>query len=194
MGKREARDVDAIVDRFVEGLFLLILSHHQEQLSEMDLTMPQAQALRLLYGAPLSTGTLAATLGISAPAVSQLTDRLIRKQLIERRTAEADRRSVNVELTTKGTRLVDAFRRRRADVFAQALLKLNEPDRNEVIDALEKIARVLQPPATEAEQKVVGGRLVERPAAQTPVQRQPTSNESGRTVVSPRKRMRIEWD
>jgi DNA-binding MarR family transcriptional regulator len=200
MPRHKPSEVEAVLDRFVEGWFLLILEKHQRHVSEMDLTMSQAQALRLLGGAPLSTGSLAARLGISAPAVSQLTDRLIRKQLIERRAAERDRRSVTVELSASGKRLVDGFRRKRNEVFEQALLQLSDSDRDGVIDALEKIASVLSPSTAE---HIVSDKLkassVKRAPARSAVQPLPTSqppatsNEVGIRII-PRKRMRIEWD
>lgn len=200
MAGHGAGEIEAILDRFVEGWFLLILEKHQKHVSEMDLTMSQAQALRLLGSAPLSTGALAARLGISAPAVSQLTDRLIRKQLIERRAAERDRRSVTVELSASGRRLVDGFRRKRNHVFEHALLQLSDSDRDGVIDALEKIAGILSPSSTG---QVVSDKpkasSVKKAPTRTAAQPLPTpqppatSNEVG-IRISPRKRMRIEWD
>ena len=201
MSRNGGVEIAAVLDRFVDGWFVLILEQHQKQIVETDLTMSQAQALRLLAGAPLSTGNLAGKLGISAPAVSQLTDRLIRKQLIERRAAERDRRSVTVELSVTGRRLVDGFRRRRNEVFERALLKLSDSDRNEVIGALAKIAGVLSPiPTSEV---VSGGPKAEsrrklrqkRPVQPLPTTQAPeTSNEVELNRISPRKRMRIEWD
>jgi len=179
----------------------LILDQHQKNIVEADLTMSQARALRLLASAPLSTGNLAGKLGISAPAVSQLTDRLIRKQLIERRAAERDRRSVTVELSTTGRRLVDGFRRRRNEAFEHAFLQLSDSDRDEVIDALAKMADVLSPsgapqiamtrPRVATVKKAVPRRPVQPlPTAQAPE----TSNEVELNRISPRKRMKIEWD
>src|ERR1044071_2898494 len=82
-------EVEKVLDRFAETMFRLMLDHHQRQAVEMAMTLPQAQALRLLMGGARSTGDLATTLHIPARAVTQLTDRLIRKQLIERQAADA---------------------------------------------------------------------------------------------------------
>jgi len=201
MSQDNGVEIGMVLDRFVEVWFGLILDQHQRHIVETDLTMSQAQALRLLAGAPLSTGNLAGKLGISAPAVSQLTDRLIRKRLIERRTGERDRRSVTVELSVTGRRLVDGLRRRRNEVFEHALHKLSDSERDEVIGALAKIAGVLGPiPMSES---VTGGTRSEslQKARQTrPVQPLPTaeapetSNEVELNRISPRKRMKIEWD
>jgi len=178
---------------------MLILDQHQKHIVEADLTMSQAQALRLLASAPISTGALAGKLGISAPAVSQLTDRLIRKELIERRAAERDRRSVTVELSVTGRRLVDGFRRRRNEVFEHALLKLSDADRDEVIGALAKMADVLSlssaPQMTRPKVDTVKKAVLRRPVQPLPTTKAPeTSNEVELNRISPRKRMKIEWD
>jgi DNA-binding MarR family transcriptional regulator len=185
------------MEDFVEALFILMLDHHHAQVGEADLTLVQAQALKLLRAAPLPASQLARALGISAPAITQLTDRLERKNLIERRTVSTDRRAVMVALTEKGGRLIDGFRSRRNDVFADTLTRLTEDDRVEVIGALSKVAAVLQG----REQPFTGSRspTSSRQAKQsrrTAIEAPEASKEIGEVSVSPpiKKRMRIEWD
>lgn len=188
---------EVILDRFIEGLFRLMLDHHQAHVVEMDLTLVQAQALKLLRAAPLPTSKLAAALGISAPAVTQLTDRLGRKQLIERQAVETDRRTVIVAVTEKGGRVIDGFRKRRSEVFAATLSRLSEKDRMEVINALSKVAAVLQ-----GNEPVRRGDLSKRPEfraersdRRTAAEAPEASKEVGHAPVSlPTRRMRIEWD
>src|ERR671932_629782 len=47
-------EVEKVLDRFAETMFRLMLDHHQRQAIEMAMTLPQAQALRLLMGGPRS--------------------------------------------------------------------------------------------------------------------------------------------
>ena len=189
--------MEEVLDNFVEGLFLLMLDHHQTQVGEADLTLVQAQALKLLRSTPLPASKLAAALGISAPAMTQLTDRLGRKNLIERRTVQTDRRAVMVALTEKGGRVIDGFRRRRNQVFADTLSRLGDDDRMEVIAALSKVAAVLQG----CEQPTPGPTVPKafRPKqghSRAPVGPPEASKEVGEVPVIPpaRRRMRIEWD
>jgi len=190
MKKLEITEMDAVLDGFVEGLFRLMLDHHHAQVGEMDLTLVQAQALRLLRVEPLPTSRLATALGISAPAVTQLTDRLGRKRLIERRTVKNDRRAVIVAVTEKGGRVIDGFRRSRNEIFADTLSRLSEDDRAEVVAALSKVAAVLK--VSDAPLPVRSEPRGER----TAVERSEASKESGRAPVSRPtiRRMRIEWD
>jgi DNA-binding MarR family transcriptional regulator len=59
MANQRGAEAEAILDRFVETMFRLMMDHHQKHVVELDLTMPQAQALRMLRRGPLCTGELA---------------------------------------------------------------------------------------------------------------------------------------
>ena len=128
---------------FAEKMSGLMIDHYQRHLAELELTLPQAQALRILRRGPLTTGRLAEELGISAPALTQLTDRMARKELIERRASEDDRRCVIVSLTAKGTFVVDECRARRREAFSVALAGLTESEQEQVFKALELVVGAL---------------------------------------------------
>ncbi len=188
---------EVVLDGFIEGLFRLMLDHHQTQVVEMDLTLVQAQALKLLRAAPLPTSKLAAALGISAPAVTQLTDRLGRKRLIERQAVKTDRRAVMVAVTEKGERVIDGFRKRRNEVFADTLSRLSDRDRTEVIDALSKVVAVLggHKPNGREGLRAPGALQADQPVRRTAHEAPQASNDLGKGPVSlPTRRMRIEWD
>lgn len=194
MNELGIHSAEAILDQFVEGVFRLMLEHHQRQVIGMDLTLTQAQALRLLRAAALPTSKLATALGISAPAVTQLTDRLVRKQLIERRSTETDRRWVNIELTEKGRLIIDAFRQRRNEVFGEALSRLSEDDRTQVIEVLSKITVVIER-REQASLGPDGGPRPQPATRRTAVQPADASNKVGQPAIRrPAKKMRIEWD
>lgn len=144
MTKADGEQAGLVLDRFVETMFRLMLDHHQRHVTELDLTLPQVQVLKLLRQKPLCTGEIAAELAISAPAATQLADRLVRKQLIERRPVRGDRRSVQVALTSKGRRAVDRFRERRRSIFCGALETLSSRDHAEVVLALGKVIAALE--------------------------------------------------
>lgn len=191
--------MESVLDDFVEGLFRLLPEGQRGQVGEADLTPVQARALTLLRTAPQPASRLAAALGISAPALTQLTDRLGRKNLIERRNVKSDRRAVMIALTEKGGHLIDGVRRRRNEVVADTLSLLGEDERMEVIAALSKIAAVLpgsDRPLTldSAPRKAAGPR--HRAEKQTAIELPEASKEVGEVPVSLpiKRRMRIEWD
>lgn len=137
--------VEEVLNAFGDVMSRLMVDQLQKHLSELDLTLPQVQVLRILRreGA-VPTGKLACALRISAPATTQLTDRLIRKGLIERQAAEDDRRTVLIALSAKGTELVDRFRQRRNAIFGAALSQLSEEEQAQVLDSLQKIIAALE--------------------------------------------------
>lgn len=182
-------DVEAVLDRFVEAVFKLIIEHHQRRVVELDLTLTQAQTLRILRRGPLPTSRLAIELRISPPAVTQLTDRLARKHLIERKAVDGDRRVVLLSLTSRGKEFVDQFRRHRNEVFAGALGHLNQGDRAVVIDAVKKISWALGAEASGPEPSLVPD--LSRP----PESAGEASNVTpGVRLVPVAKRIRMEWD
>jgi DNA-binding MarR family transcriptional regulator len=185
-----------VLDRFIEGVFRLMLEHQRAHVAELDLTVVQLHTLSSLAAAPCPATRLAASLGISCPAMTQLADRLIRKHLIERRPRDEDRRTVMISLTEQGTGIVDRFRKRRSEVFAEVLSRLSPAGQAEVVDSLNKLVialegsdmRTIAPPALSR---------VKRPQARTKPQPAEASKkeEVGQTPVNPpAKRMRIEWD
>lgn len=137
--------VEEILNGFGEVMSRLMVDQMQRHLTELDLTLPQVQVLRILRReGTVPAGRLAACLRISAPATSQLTDRLIRKGLIERQTSEDDRRAVLVALSAKGRCLVDQFRERRNAIFGAALSELSEEEQAQVVSSLQKVIAVLE--------------------------------------------------
>jgi len=140
----EAAEVEEVLTSFTEVMSRLMIDQYQKQITELELTLPQAQVLRVLRRGPLPTGQLAAELRISAPAITQLTDRLIRKGLIERRAMADDRRCVIVAISDRGAHLMDQFRQRRRDIFTRALADLSEPDQKQVIEVLGRVVKALE--------------------------------------------------
>ncbi|HKP13320.1 MAG TPA: MarR family transcriptional regulator [Blastocatellia bacterium] len=199
-------EVEAVLDCFAETMFRLMLDHHQRQAVEMAMTLPQAQALKLLMSGPLSTGDLAARLRITAPAVTQLTDRLTRKHLIERRAADGDRRSVMLALTEDGRRAVESFRKRRHTIISGALTFLDDLERAQIVlalskmvGALEQFEASLQPETSETHASVViagrGHDAATGGAAQTPPPVAAASKESSQWKAgNASRKVRIEWD
>ena len=144
MSKQSATGLTEMLNGFAEIMSSLMTEQFQRHLAEMDLTLLQAQLLRILRQGPRPTGQLAAALHISPPAVTQLTDRLIRKGLIERQTSPTDRRAVLIALSTKGRRLEDKFRERRGQIMSNALALLEEDRQEQIMAALEELLHALR--------------------------------------------------
>ena len=160
MGGVSGAEAEEVLNRFAEVMSKLLIEQHQQRLAALDLTLLQAQVLRVLRRGPLLTGQLATELRTTAPAITQLTDRLIRKGLIERQAAVDDRRCVMVALSAKGRRLVDQFRRQRSQIFTGALAYLRDDEQAQVVEGLSKVIEALERYESESQGKTkeVGAR------------------------------------
>lgn len=136
--------IEEVLNAFGEVMAKLMIDHHQKQIESLDLTLLQGQLLRVLHRGPQPTGKLGAELQVSASAITQLTDRLIRKGLIERQAAEGDRRSVIIRLSAKGLRLIEEFRKRRGVFFREAIAQLSETEQAHAIEAMKTVIGALK--------------------------------------------------
>ncbi|MGB8508686.1 MAG: MarR family transcriptional regulator [Pyrinomonadaceae bacterium] len=137
-------EIEDLLSAFAEVMSRLVVDSHQQHFADLDLTLAQAQVLRLLRRGPVPTGQLAAALHISPPAVTQLTNRLIAKELIERHASPSDRRLVLVTLSPKGTRMVERFRKRRAEIFCGALSRLRAEEQGRVVKSFGRMREALE--------------------------------------------------
>lgn len=105
------------------------------------LTLPQFRALVVVdqLGAPRLTD-LAAALGVGLPSVSRLCDRLVTAGLLTRSVNPRNRREVLVALTPQARRLVHRVLRRRRDLLAGVVGRLDAGQRSALLAALTALA------------------------------------------------------
>lgn len=142
--RHQGGEIEEVLNSFAEVMSKLMIDDHQEQIAALDLTLLQGQVLRVLRRGAVPTGKLASELQISASAVTQLTDRLIRKELIERQSVTGDRRCVVVGLSSKGKTLIDDFRKRRTVLFSESLSHLSERKHSQVVQAMKLVIGALE--------------------------------------------------
>src|SRR5579872_3546298 len=84
---------------------------------------------------------LAAALGVTPSTAGRMCDRLVRKGLIRRHRDRADRRAVQVSITTPGKQVVDQATARRRKLITGILAKLPAGQQPAIADALQAFAR-----------------------------------------------------
>ena len=116
------------MERFSRAYWAAI--HIMDQLrlqvwEERGLTLPQLRVLFLVRSNPdITTNALAARLRITVSTVSGLVDKLVRADLIERRSDPGDRRVIPLRLTEEGQAVAGEIGEKGAqlmEVVAQAL-------------------------------------------------------------------------
>jgi DNA-binding MarR family transcriptional regulator len=114
-----------------------------------ELSLATAAVLaRLVREGPLTMTALAAAESVSQPNMTQLVNRLERDGLACKRAGRADRRTVLVEVTAEGRRVVQQRRSQRAAVLRDLLATLDDADVTAVRDAvpaLTRLARIMDP-------------------------------------------------
>jgi DNA-binding MarR family transcriptional regulator len=106
-----------------------------------DTTIAQYRALVVLASrGPQRMVDLAGALDVSPSTAGRMCDRLVRKGLVRRHRARADRRVVQVSITPAGRQVVDQATARRRVLLAAILAKLSAEEQLAVAAALETFA------------------------------------------------------
>ncbi len=106
-----------------------------------DTTIAQYRALVVLASrGPQRMSDLAAALDVTPPTAGRMCDRLLRKGLIRRHRARADRRAVQVSVTASGREVVDQATARRRALIADILRRLPARQQSAVASALAAFA------------------------------------------------------
>ena len=123
------------------AIHLLRLVRHVDE--ETELGPAQLSALSVLvFGGARTLGGLAAAEQVRPPSMTRVVSELERGGLVRRRAHATDARSITIEATPKGVKLLHAARTRRTQLIAAWLDRLARPDADAVeaaLPALEKL-------------------------------------------------------
>ena len=112
----------------------------------MGIGPAQLSALSVLvFGGPRSLKELAESEQVRPPTMSRIVGGLVRAGLVRRGKTE-DKRKVRLEATSKGTKILWEGRRRRVELLAQALEKLNDREKQQaaaLVDFFQELLRQL---------------------------------------------------
>jgi DNA-binding MarR family transcriptional regulator len=124
--KTPAKKTEQIADA-LHGAAIRLLRYVRKEDVASGITGAQLSVLSVLvFGGPQTLGSLAAAEQVRPPTMSQMIAALEERGLAIRRPL--DRRSIEVSVTEKGRRLLEAGRRRRLARLATALSGLKAED------------------------------------------------------------------
>lgn len=104
---------------------------------EHGLSVPQIGALlRISHRGACGVSDLGDELGVTSAAASQMLERLVQGGLVERREDPDDRRAKRIELTDRGSRLVQATVELRRRQFSELAARLDPRERARAAAAL----------------------------------------------------------
>ena len=126
-------------------LSVLRLSRRLRQHSEPGVTPSQLSVLATVQRAGAMTlGDLAAHEGVQPPSITRMVAGLEEAGLVARTSSAADRRSVLVDLTDEGARVLAATRRRRDAWLATRLARLSGEERRRLEAAIPVLEKLLE--------------------------------------------------
>ena len=112
---------------------------------ESGLSGPRLSALSVIVRAgPVSLANLASAEQVRPPTMSRIVDGLVQAGLITREAAPGDRRSVRIEATEEGRRLLQSGQERRVRALTDRLGKIAESERRALARGIEILERVVR--------------------------------------------------
>ncbi|MBN2475413.1 MAG: MarR family transcriptional regulator [Pirellulales bacterium] len=132
--------------------------HSRVLLQKNGLTIPQLAALRAIERSqPVTVGALAKDIHLGPATVTGILGRLENRGLISRTRGDVDRRSVVVQLTDAGVRLVAEAPSLLQDQFHRGLSHLQEWEQTMILATLQRIASMMDAQDIEAAPVLVPG-------------------------------------
>jgi DNA-binding MarR family transcriptional regulator len=122
----------------------LSLVLRREQHARLSLSLAQSTVLgQLLDGRPRRMGELAATEGVRLPTMTEIVARMESQGWVRREMSEADRRAVEVHLTSAGRRLADDVIASRTALVVDRLQRLSDSERASLWNALPALEKLV---------------------------------------------------
>lgn len=140
--KVESTDAEAVVDALLSASRALV-AVAARSLSEVaeEVTLAQYRTLVVLASrGPQRLAELAAAVAVTPATATRMCDRLVRKGLVRRRTEKDDRRQVQVALTDRGRKLVDAVTAKRRREIATIVRRIPAHDQQVVVQVLQRFS------------------------------------------------------
>lgn len=133
----ERSDVAREIVRWMELFTVRSMREWSRFVRGSELSLAQFGILmRLYYGGGCGLSDISRYTGVTTAAVSQLVDKMVERQLVERTEDPADRRAKNISLSPKGRELVRASIGERYHWVDQLAADLTAEEKNTVLEAL----------------------------------------------------------
>ena len=131
----------------LDNLLPVLIKHFQvpdlHKLVGIKITFQQYLALNILIKkGRCMISDLSKNLGVALSTMTELVNRLAKKQFVKKIKDYKDRRIVWINLTKKGAKIIQEINRRKQEHILSILEKLTEKERKLLIDILERVSQV----------------------------------------------------
>jgi DNA-binding MarR family transcriptional regulator len=137
-----ARDCAAVMLEAVPAAMRVIRQHMRSRRLP-GMSVPQFRALGFLdhYG-PATLTSAAEHVGTTLPSMSRMIQLLVEGQLVQRHAGSPDRRTVCLEITAKGRRVLDVARKATVEQLASQLGSLKADEVGRLEEAMSLLLRI----------------------------------------------------
>jgi DNA-binding MarR family transcriptional regulator len=140
MGEGEIREMATRL----HAVSIRLLRQLRRQDDGSGLSAPRLSALSVIaFAGPISLADLAAAEQVRPPTMSRIVDALLEAKLVTRKADPDDRRSVRIEATPKGVKLMEAGRERRIKALVERLDPLADSERRALARGVEILERLV---------------------------------------------------
>jgi DNA-binding MarR family transcriptional regulator len=133
---------DSVVDAVLSAsrVLVAVAARSLADVAE-EVTLTQYRTLVVLASrGPQNLAGLAEAVGVTPATATRMCDRLVRKDLVRRRTDRDDRRQLRVALTVKGRSLVDDVTGRRRQEIGRIMSEIPAEQQAVLVQALGRLA------------------------------------------------------
>jgi len=131
----------------LDNLLPVLVKHFQipdlHKLFEVKITFQQYLTLNILIKkGKCMVSDLSKNLGVALSTMTELVNRLAKKQFVKKIKDLRDRRIVWINLTEKGAKIIQEINEKKQRYILNILEKLTEKERKLLIDILERVSQV----------------------------------------------------
>lgn len=135
------------LDRYIEEVIQVLPQvirwfhvHRANALTKAQLNPAQFFVLDIIYDLGMQKmSQLSKQLTVSLPAVTRIVDKLYAEKMVDRIYGKKDRRVIEINITAKGKKIVEEFRKQRKQALRDIFSRLCEKDRRDYLRILCKL-------------------------------------------------------
>ncbi|MEC0372688.1 MarR family winged helix-turn-helix transcriptional regulator [Paenibacillus chibensis] len=112
---------------------------------QMKLSTTEAFILQYLQNNGSQRGTdIVKVTGLTTSAITQICDKLVQEELIERNRSETDRRYVNITITAKGTHVLKQLSDLSSERIVETVENFTAEETDELLDIIRQLGELIE--------------------------------------------------
>lgn len=140
---KELKDYSVKLLYIIAAIARLCIEGSKKKIMSVSLTHPEVTVLGYIYyenPCPCMSD-IGQVLSLDLSTLTRITDRLVEKNLVIRKSDPQDRRVVRISLTRRGKEIVKNLERERTGIIEDSLRNLTPEERKKLVQLMEKLSQ-----------------------------------------------------